>query len=52
VSLISVTALTRADEFLRHFAQAARTKARRPRRAPRRKEATVALSSEISAHRT
>ena len=27
VSLISVTALTRADEFLRHFAQAARTKA-------------------------
>ena len=26
VSLISVTALTRADEFLRHFAQAARTK--------------------------
>ncbi len=27
VSLISVTSLTRADEFLRHFAQAARTKA-------------------------
>ncbi len=26
VSLISVTALTRADEFLRHFAQAARSK--------------------------
>jgi biopolymer transport protein ExbB len=27
VSLISVKSLTRADEFLRHFAQAARTKA-------------------------
>jgi biopolymer transport protein ExbB len=27
VSVISVTSLTRADEFLRHFAQAARTKA-------------------------
>ena len=30
VSLISVTTMTRADEFLRHFAQAARTQAGRP----------------------